>query len=82
MILFEDCEREIYLNSALKDYLSQIFFEMVSDKVEAPHTVYLSSAFLATAKAVYLHHNKPMNEEADARRFYEIVGEAMRIVTE
>ena len=84
MVLLEGCEHEIYINSALKDYLSQICFEMVADVdgKERVITVYLSSAFLATAKAVYLIHEKEMDKDEEAMRFCEIVGEAMRLVTE
>lgn len=83
-VLFEGCGYEIYINSALKDYLSQICFEMVADVdgKERVITVYLSSAFLATAKAVYLIHEKGMDKDEEAMRFCEIVGEAMRRVTE
>lgn len=83
-ILPEDCDGEIYLNSGFKDYLSQICFEMVAetDEGEKTVTVYLSSAFLATAKAVYFLHEKKLDEDVDAMHFYEIMSEAMRVVTE
>lgn len=83
-ILFEDCDGAIYLNSGFKDYLSQVYFEMTTEVDEPGNTitVYLSSAFLATAKAVYLLHEKKRDEDMDAQRFYEIMSEAMSMVTE
>lgn len=83
-ILPEDCDGEIYLNSGFKDYLSQICFEMVAetDEGERTITVYLSSAFLATAKAVYFLHENKLAKDKDVIRFYEIMSEAMRVVTE